>query len=119
VPFEPTSLALGERLPTAFGALKLIECDANAAGSFAYNGPLEVVTKSKLNNPKLRRSFGSVSLKTLFQQGDIPPWCRNDFPLLASQGELVAIPGIASEEKRKDESAQSESTTWCRAILTN
>jgi tRNA(Ile)-lysidine synthetase-like protein len=78
-----------------------------------------VVTKSKLNNPKLRRSFGSVSLKTLFQQGDIPPWYRNDFPLLASQGELVAIPGIASEEKRKDESAQTESTTWCRAILTN
>ena len=37
---------------------------------------------------------GSVSLKKLLQEHDIPPWQRNKLPLLYIDGQLAAIPGV-------------------------
>lgn len=37
---------------------------------------------------------GSVTLKQLLQESGVPPWQRNDWPILWHQDEIVAVPGI-------------------------
>lgn len=37
---------------------------------------------------------GSVSLKQLLQEAGQPPWLRSCQPLLVSEGEIIAVPGI-------------------------
>lgn len=37
---------------------------------------------------------GSVSLKQLLQEAGLPPWLRSCQPLLLSEGEIIAVPGI-------------------------
>lgn len=37
---------------------------------------------------------GSVSLKQLLQEAGVPPWLRDSWPLLLSQGRIQAVPGI-------------------------
>ena len=108
------SLAIGESLSTGSGELQLLECDAQAADGFIYEGPVEVVSRCKFEGISLSRSFGSASLKTLFQQSNIPPWSRDHYPLIMRDGELLAIPGIASRKKTKS----THSSVWCRGVLT-
>jgi tRNA(Ile)-lysidine synthase len=38
---------------------------------------------------------GSVSLKNVFQNADIPPWLRAEWPVLTCNGVIAALPGLA------------------------
>jgi len=117
--FSGTLLALGERVSGGFGSLELAPCDSALSDAFVYSGPVEIVCRNNLENLSLSRSFGSASLKMLFQQGNIPPWCREEYPLIMQSGELLAVPGIASRDKGQDTSAHAHSSVWCRGILRN
>jgi len=46
---------------------------------------------------------GSVSLKQLLQEAGLPPWLRSCQPLLVSEGEIVAVPGITLCEAASSE----------------
>jgi tRNA(Ile)-lysidine synthase len=41
---------------------------------------------------------GSVSLKKLFQEKGVPPWMRDQIPLIVHKGQIIAIPGICVGE---------------------
>ena len=118
--FGGAMLALGETVSGGFGCLELVPCDSDAGDAFAYSGPVEIVYRGGLDdNVSLSRSFGSASLKTLFQQGNIPPWRRDNYPLIMRNGELLAVPGIASRAQAADVSVDAHSRVWCRGILHN
>ncbi|MET4001184.1 tRNA lysidine(34) synthetase TilS [Marinobacterium sp. MBR-109] len=46
---------------------------------------------------------GSVSLKQLLQEAGLPPWLRSCQPLLVSEGEIIAVPGITLCEAASSE----------------
>ena len=120
VAFASSTLVLGESVSGGFGRLELVPCDSNAGDAFAYCGPVEIVCRGGLgDNVSLSQSFGSASLKTLFQQGNIPPWRRDDYPLIMRNGELLAVPGIASRVQAEEVSGDAHSRVWCRGILHN
>ena len=118
VAFAGATLALGESVSGGFGRLELVPCDSGAGDAFAYCGPVDIVCRGGLNDKvALNQSFGSASLKTLFQQGNIPPWRRDDYPLILRNGELIAVPGIASRAHAEEGSGDAQSRVWCRGIL--
>ena len=117
--FDAVVLALGESVLGGFGCLELAQCNATEPDAFVYTGPVEVVCRDQIENVSLNRSFGSASLKALFQQGNIPPWRRAEYPLITQAGELLAIPGIASQAKPEAALAPAHSSVWCRGILRN
>ncbi len=117
--FDAAFLALGETVTGGFGCLELVLCDASEVDAFVYNGPVEIVCRDQVKSASLTRSFGSVSLKVLFQQGDIPPWRRAQYPLIMQAGELLAVPGIASRKKSEGALPPAHSVVWCRGILHN
>lgn len=117
--FAGALLALGESVSGDFGYLELVQCRSDEACAFSYSGPVEIVSRRGLDSVTLNRSFGSVALKTLFQQGNIPPWRRDEYPLIMRKGELLAVPGIASRSQVVDASVDAHSGVWCRGILRN
>ena len=117
--FDGALLALGESVSGCFGCLELVQCNSDEVDAFIYSGPVEIVFRGILNDVSLSRSFGSASLKTLFQQGNIPPWRRDEYPLIMSKGELLAVPGIASRVKVVDAHLDGHFRVWCRGIFRN
>ena len=115
--FDGALLALGESVSGCFGCLELVQCNSDEEDAFIYSGPVEIVCRGELNDVSLSRSFGSASLKTLFQQGNIPPWRRDEYPLIMCKDELVAVPGIASRLKIADTQLDGHPRVWCRGIL--
>jgi tRNA(Ile)-lysidine synthase len=44
---------------------------------------------------RLSPNSGGVSVKNMFQQANIPPWLRSEWPILTCNGRVAAIPGVA------------------------
>ncbi|WP_409523476.1 tRNA lysidine(34) synthetase TilS [Nitrincola sp. MINF-07-Sa-05] len=61
---------------------------------FAYRAGGEVLCP-------LGKGF-SVSLKQLFQDAGVPPWLRQEWPLLMLDGQIAAVPGICNTELLAD-----------------
>jgi tRNA(Ile)-lysidine synthase len=55
------------------------------------------VIRARREKDKIRLSpnSGGVSVKNMFQQANIPPWLRAEWPILTCNGRVAAIPGVA------------------------
>ncbi len=114
-PAYPHSLALGESLQCAYGALSLEPAAPQAPLASVYEGPLCVDVRRP--GLRLQRQDGkSTSVKQLLQQAAMPPWRRSAYPLLFSNGRLLCVPEIALAAGA---AADAPGKPWCRARWLN
>lgn len=77
---------------------QILAVDADAAqtpGAVGYRGQLRIVTRDQLPDTGISRIHRlNQRLKKYFQQGQIPPWRRSDYPLVFDAHGLVCVPGI-------------------------
>jgi tRNA(Ile)-lysidine synthase len=78
-----------------------------AANSQNYNPNLErlrpfilgnswkIRTRREKDKIVLSPNSGGLSMKNVFQDANVPPWLRNEWPILTCNGEIAAIPGVA------------------------
>jgi len=64
-----------------------------AADGVALREPLRLVTRQ--GGEQLRSGGHRRSLKTLLQEGGVPPWLRPHWPLIEDADGLAVVPGIA------------------------
>ncbi len=57
----------------------------------------QIVVKSRNGGEKIRQGNPPRhrTLKNIFQENAVPQWCRDRYPLIYCDGQLVAIPGLA------------------------
>ncbi|MDA1074721.1 MAG: tRNA lysidine(34) synthetase TilS [Proteobacteria bacterium] len=84
----PAALALPH------GSLKI---SAVASGGFALNKSLEICFDQL--KARIVLSGGSKTAARVLSEGGIPPWLRPHYPLLFSDGVLIAIPGLAHHQR--------------------
>ncbi len=61
----------------------------------------------------LSPNSGSVSLKNVFQNADVPPWLRGEWPVLTCNGVIAALPGlVVAGEFRANASDQGTAIEW-------
>lgn len=57
--------------------------------------PLQVATRTGGETIKLSQGGCHQRLKNCWQQWGVPPWLRDDYPLIFQDGQLIAVPGYA------------------------
>ena len=60
---------------------------------------ITVTLRSRRGGDQIKRAGGTQSVKKFMNANKVPPWLRDNWPLLEAEGEIIAIVGLWSSER--------------------